>query len=58
MSAFLNSLFEEGTEREYIFWIGRLSQEKNVFPNPYKKMTKRELFAEVVRLYTLEPRND
>lgn len=53
MSAFLNSLSEEGTITDYIYWIGKICQEKQVHAKNLHSMTKDECFAELVRLYNL-----
>lgn len=56
MSAFLNSLMEEGTRDEYIYWIGHLCGEKRVKPSigNLNNVPKDQLFRELVRLYKLE----
>lgn len=56
MSAFLNSLHEEGSERDYLYWMGRLSIEKGVHARNYEWMTKSELFDEMARLFNLPKR--
>jgi hypothetical protein len=62
MSAFLNSLREEGTEREIIYYIGKLSADKK--QSSYKsilnlnKASRLELLKELGRLYDLPKPND
>lgn len=51
VSAFLNSLWEEGTLPEIRQWIERIAKEKNLtytIPEPW---TRKELHRELSRLY-------
>lgn len=53
MSAFLNSLHEEGTRDEILYWIGQLAEEKNASIVWKSDDDRRTLLRELVRLYYL-----
>lgn len=59
MSAFLNSLWEEGTRDECLFWLGNICGKKNVLPMILTEQAdKKTLFNELVRIYNSDQKNE